>query len=275
MADIADGARALVTLVAQTVYPNGIGQPSITGAGVRIRQGWPMPAQLDADLANGVVNVSVFPAAVRPVDSVFSKWRVLTPAERTITATLSGQSVTVGGTVSTPQNVSLVVDGIAYPYAVQPADTLASIATALAVLVSADQPATSAGAVVTIPGAKSISPRVGGMGKRIREVRRQEQEYRVTVWASSYDSRDPLAGAVDAALAARRRLILPEGILGTMRSRALSNSWDDGSQKQGLYRRDLSCWVEYPTTEVQEQYEVTQGQVDLDLPGGVTKTTII
>lgn len=275
MAGLAEVSAALVARIAQIVYPNGTGQPSIVNKPVKIYGGWPSPEQLAKDLKADKLHVSIFPRAVKYLQSAKSKWRTITPASHTVTLTVAGQAVTVGGAVSTPQNASLVVDGHAYPYAVQSGDTVASIATALAALVTVDQAATSTGAVVTIPGAKSISPRVGGMATRIRDVRRQDQEFLITVWANCFETRDPLGDAVDAALARIDRLDLPDGSYANLRSRPLSNPWDDDGQKEGVYRRNLSCWVEFPTTEVQEQYEVTQGQVDIDLPGGVTKTTII
>ncbi|SOY56852.1 hypothetical protein [Cupriavidus taiwanensis] len=276
MAGLADVSNALVALIAQIAYPNGTSQPSITGQGVKVYAGWPVPAVLTADLKAGKAHVSVFPRAVKYLQSAKSKWAALTAAEHTVTLTVAGQAVTVGGTISTPQNVSLWIDGHAYPYAVQTGDTLTTIATALAALISVDQPATSAGAVVTIPGAKDISPRVGGMATRIRDVRRQDQEFLITVWANCHETREPLGDALDVALASRQRLTLPDGSFANLRSRPLSNPWDDSGQKEGIYRRDLCCWVEYATTEVQEQYEVTQGEVIVsDDLGTVLRTKIL
>lgn len=281
MADLSDASRALVALIAQAVYPNGTGQSPVAGVGVRVYAGWPMPAQLDADLPQYIINVSVFPRAVKPVDSAISKWRTVAPPLRTITLSVAGQVVTVGGSVSTPQNLALVIDGRAYVYSVQAGDTLTGIATALATQIVTDFPGTtSSGPVITISqGATlmldfvnqvyqsatlheaSISPRVGGAATRQREVRRQDQEFLISVWANSYDSRDLLGGAVDSALAGINRITLPDGSFGTLRSRALSNSWDDSAQKQRIYRRDLACWIEYSTTVLAQQYEVTQSQV--------------
>ncbi|AOY93828.1 hypothetical protein BKK79_19985 [Cupriavidus sp. USMAA2-4] len=275
MADLADVSRALVALIAQTAYPAGTAQPSISGQPVKVYAGWPNPAQLADDLKAGKQHISVFPRAVKPTDAARSKWRTVAPAAHSLTLTVAGQAVTVGGTVATPQNASLVIDGAAYPYAVQAGDTLTSIATALAALISADQPATSSGAVVTIPGARDISPRVGGAATRLREVRRQDQEFLITVWANCYDSRDPLAAAIDATLADTNRITLPDGSFGTLRSRPLANSWDDSSQKERIYRRDLCCWIEYSTTVAQQQYEVTQGQIVVEDDGGRQLGTVI
>lgn len=256
MADITDVSNALVTVIAGIVYPNGTSQPSITGAPVLVYQGWPDAVQLRTDLAAGKVHVSVFPQPnmLRIVDSAMSDWSTPSAPVNTITLTLSGQTVTVGGTVSTPQNAALVVDNKAYVYAVQAGDTLASIATALAALVNVDQTATAAGAVVTIPGAKYISPRVGGQGVAVRETRRQEQGYQITVWANCFDQRDPIAAAIDSALSGIPHLTLADQ---SAALRFKSSRQDDSQQKEGIYRRDLMYAVEFSTFASQTLMQIT------------------
>ncbi|CAJ0705844.1 hypothetical protein [Ralstonia holmesii] len=257
MADISDVSSALVTAIAGIVYPNGTAQPSITGAAVAVFAGWPDSVQLRADLAAGKVNVSVFPPPnmMRIIDSSMSDWSTPTAPVNTLTLTLSGQTVTVGGTVSTPQNAALVVDNKAYVYAVQAGDTLASIAAALASAVSVDQTATSAGAVVTIPGAKYISPRVGGVGVATRETRRQEQTYMVTIWANCFDQRDPIAAAIDSALSGQIHLTLADQSVATLRYK--SSRQDDSLQKEGIYRRDLMYAVEFSTFQSATLSQIT------------------
>lgn len=256
MADITDVSNALVTVIAGIVYPNGTSQPSITGAPVLVYQGWPDAVQLRADLAAGKVHVSVYPQPnmLRVVDSAMSDWSTPSAPVNTITLTLSGQTVTVGGTVSAPQNAALVVDNKAYVYAVQAGDTLTSIATALAALVNADQSATAAGAVVTIPGAKYISPRVGGQGVAVRETRRQEQGYQITVWANCFDQRDPIAAAIDSALSGIPHLTLADQ---SAALRFKSSRQDDSQQKEGIYRRDLMYAVEFSTFASQTLTQIT------------------
>lgn len=256
MADITDVSNALVTVIAGIVYPNGTSQPSITGAAVLVHPGWPDAVQLRADLAAGKVHVSVYPQPnmLRIVDTAMSDWSTPSAPVNTITLTLSGQTVTVGGTVSTPQNAALVVDNKAYVYAVQAGDTLASIATALAALVNADQSASAAGAVVTIPGAKYISPRVGGQGVAVRETRRQEQGYQITVWANCFDQRDPIAAAIDSALSGIPHLALADQ---SAALRFKNSRQDDSQQKEGIYRRDLMYAVEFSTFASQTLTQIT------------------
>lgn len=259
MADLSDVSNALVTLAAAIAYPNGTSQPSLIGVDVRVFAGWPVPALLDADLAAGKVQVSVFPVPgmERVVSSAFGDWTVPTPPVNTLTLTGSGQSVTVGGTVSTPQNAALVVDNKAYVYSVQAGDTLASIAAALAALVSVDQTATAAGAVLTIPNAKYISPRVGGVGTAQRETRRIEQTFMVTTWAPSPTLRDQLAPKIDSMLSGMTKLTLPDQAAALRYRRS---NQDDGSQKAGLFRRDLVYAVEYSTYATETDYQITVTQ---------------
>jgi hypothetical protein len=257
MAGLAEVSNALVALIAQLVYPNGTGQPSIVGKPVKVYGGWPAPDALTKDLAAGKVHISVFPpnGLEKIVDTAVTDWRTVVEPSITLTLTLAGQAVTVDGTVSQPQNAALVVDGKGYAYGVQSNDTLISIATALAVLVSADQPATSSGPVVTIPGAKAISPRLGGAGTSIRELRRQERAFRITVWANCFDSRDPIADLLDSALSGTFHLTLPDGMIATLRYK--SSSQDDSGQKESIYRRDLVYAVEYSTTQVRTDTQIT------------------
>lgn len=255
MAGLADVSNALVALIAQIIYPNGTGQPSITGQPVKVYGGWPTTTVLMADLKDGKAHVSVFPTTEKVVDTAVSEWREMTAPTNTLALTLAGQAVTVGGTVSTPQNAGLVVDGKGYVYGVQAGDTLPSIATALAALVAVDQPATSAGAIVTIPGAKAISPRVGGAGTSLRELRRQERYFQITVWANCFDAREPLADALDAALSGTFHLTLPDGMLADLRYKA--SHQDDSGQKESVYRRDLIYAVEFSTTQTRTDTQIT------------------
>ena len=60
MADISDVEAALCSLVERAVYPNGITQPSVSDALVKIYRGWPTNRALNADLAAGTQTVTVF-----------------------------------------------------------------------------------------------------------------------------------------------------------------------------------------------------------------------
>jgi hypothetical protein len=256
MADFTDVANALRDTIAAALYPNGIGSPSAVGFGVQVYQGWPEPEKLDADLKAGLGHVSVWPTPnEKPVADHFPDWQTLSITAPTLTATLAGQAITIGGTVSTPQTAAVAADNLAYAYAVQPADTLSSIAAALAAgLTAAGITASAAGAVVTLASAKHIAARVGGQGTSYRELRRQERVFQVSCWAPNFTNRDLLSKAVDVALGANWRLQLADGTYGNSSYRGSTQR--DEMQKQLVYRRDVLYSVEYATIQTRTDAQV-------------------
>lgn len=261
MADQSDVLNAIAQTVAAVIYPNGASQPSavmVSGAAVpaKIYPGWPIPAALDADLKAGLINISIFapPGMERNTTRYPRDWGVLTPPAVTLTASVdtTGTVITLGGTVSVPQNTAIICNGKAYLYQLQPSDTLASIATALAALVNVATPASASGAVITIPGAKSLVARVGGVGTAQREVRRQERLFQITFWCppigpNPSSARDAAVSLVDPILAVTNFLTLADGSSG--RLIYVRSTMDDGNEKANCYRRDLFYTVEYGTTQ--------------------------
>lgn len=247
MADLSDIENALVAAIAQALYPDGTGSPSVVGAPCRIFRGWPLPQRLDADLKAGTINVSVFPTDVEGRVTRYGRdWQELPITPPQMAATAANHQITLAGTPTSPLNVAAVVDGEGYVYAVQPGDTLANIATGLAAQIAQITPAVSAGPSITIPGAYRLEARVGSVGTVIREIRRQKRAFQVTCWCANPGARDAAASAIDAALADVDFLSLPDGTAGRLlyeRSRV-----SDDAQGEGVYRRDLFYSVEYATT---------------------------
>lgn len=271
MADISDVQNAMVSAIAQLLYPNGIGLPSLTGVPTTVYGGWPQSAQLDADLAGfangkgGKVHVTVFPNGTESnVTRYMSDWVPLGNTPATLTLAIAGQTVTLGGTVSLPQNVALLVDGLAYTYAVQAGDTLTTIATALAVQVPG---ATNAGAMITVASTSRIAAaRAGGIGTAYRELRRQKKVVQVTIWADTPDHRNVTAAAIDGAFASLNFMNLPDGSAARMIYQ--SSITDDGTQRANLYRRDLKYSMEFATTQIADATEIVVAQENIQT--GVT-----
>lgn len=262
MADIIDVMNAFVASIAQTIYPNGTGQASVTGLATKVYPGWPQSSQLDADLAGfakggGAIHVTVYPTGTEKNVTRFSNgWQTLADAAPTITLTIAGQAVSLGGTVSVPQNVALLVGGLPYVYAVQLSDTLTSIATALASMISG---ATSSGPIITLPPSARIqAARSGSVGTSVREIRRQQRTMQLTIWADTPAHREATAQALDVALAATEYLLLPDGT--GARIVYQSSRLDDATQKANLYRRDLLYIAEYATTQTMQATEVVMTQ---------------
>src|SRR4051812_10395762 len=123
MADVSDCEIALRDAVSVAVYPNGTGQASAIGAPVRVYRGWPNAEALDRDLRNHVCNISVFPeAGGRNTTRYGTEWQGLTIAPVTLTATVSGATVTMGGTATIGQIVGIRTLAGAWAYATQAGD---------------------------------------------------------------------------------------------------------------------------------------------------------
>lgn len=267
MADLTDVGNALVVLAAQTLYPNGTGQPSAAGFGIRIYQGWPNPQQLDDDLKAGVAHVSVYPRPEERNTTRYSKdWKQQALNATTLTLTISGQQITVGGSVpaaNKPQNVAVVANGQSFVYAATSADTLTSIATALSALIAAGIAGTSnAGPIITLPNSARISAaRVGGTGTLIRELRRQERLFQISIWSETPDHRDAVVKPLDEALAATSFLSMIDQTAARLIYK--SSPVNDGYQKDKLYRRDLFYTVEYATTQTTAATQIIADQLNI------------
>lgn len=252
MASLTDVLKQVAAQIAAVVYPNGTGQPSVAGFPVRVYPGWPVPEQLEADLAAGTANISIYPHGKdRSTTRYLGKsWVPLTEPVHTLTMTVAGSVVTLSGTISA-QNIMINVNGASYLYAVQQSDTLTSAATALAYLVPG---ASSAGPVITLTGAHAVLARVGGFGTAYKETKRQEQSVQVIVWANSPAARDAVASPLDSALSDSNNISFLDGSFGIIRSSG--SLMTDQLQKADLYRIDLFYMIDYATTQVLNAVEV-------------------
>lgn len=252
MADITDVMDALVAVIAQTLYPNGTGEQSIVGTPCSVFSGWPIPQQLDVDLAAGKVNISVWALpSERVTTRIDTDWRTLEVNDPTITATVNAQQITLSGMIATPQNVGAIVNGKAYVYPVQGNDSLTTIATGLASLINADVPGTaSVGPVVTVPNNYPVkAARVGRNGQTIREVRRQERVFQISVWANSPEQRKAFVDAIDPVLSMTPRITLADEYMAHLSYR--NSNYVDKNEKMRAYRADLMYAVEYATTQTE------------------------
>jgi hypothetical protein len=249
MADLSDVQDGLVSLIAGTLYPNGTSQPSAPGIPVRIYAGWPVAAQLDADMLAGNAHVSVFNRESRNT----TRYQ-LAQVDPVVTApllalTISGRTVTVGGTVAAGVNTAIIVGTNAFTYQTVSADTLSTIATALAALINATYAGTTAsGAVITLPnsGPAINAARVGGSASQSIEVGRVEQVFQITVWANTPANRKAIASLIVPALMQSHFLTLADGSAARLILKGQRD--DDVPQKELLYRRDIMVTVEYVET---------------------------
>ena len=259
MADLSDVENAIVAVIGVSLYPSGGSGPNpITSDTVNIAAGWPLAAQLETDVGNNVVNISVFPlpGSGRNTTRYPRGDEIVTPPAHTLTATVAGNQITIGGTVSTPQNV-IVLCGTRYvfPYSVPSAAPLNSIAAAVAALIAAAFPGTSAsGAVITIAGNPGIvRARIAGAAATWIEQRRQQLTFDVSIWAATPTQRANLAKVVDVALAQLDWLTLADQSAARIRCEMQTDI--DDAQKVTIYRRCFRFTVEYPTVLTGTAYE--------------------
>ena len=140
MADQSDVEVALVNVVSTALYPNGTSEASIPGPDCRIFRGWPNSAALDADLAAGKINVTIFPGGgtCHTTTRYAERWAGAA-AQSTLTVAVDGTSVTFGGTANFGHVAGILVDGTSYAYRTQSGDTPQSVAANLASMARGDR----------------------------------------------------------------------------------------------------------------------------------------
>ena len=246
MADESDVETALANAVSVALYPNGPRGVSVPGPDCRIYRGWPTSGALDADLAIGTINVTVFPSARvgRTTTRYATRWSG-TPATPVLYATVVGTVVTFAGVAAAGQVAGILADGQSYAYRIRSGDTPELVAANLASLMRARRVVNLSGATVAIVGAATIQGRVVADAWMQQEVRRQEQDFHVTCWCPTPAMRDVTSIAIDKLLSITRFIDLADGTAGKLAY--AGTTLFDQSQDARLYRRDLTYCVEYAT----------------------------
>ena len=259
MADLSDVINSLVDICQTAVYPNGLLNPSVANVDVRIYGGWPIPENLDADLSVGKANVSVYPTPSERVTTRFPiNWHQSTINPKTIILTVTDTTtVTVSGTITTPQTCMVIVNGTGYAYTILAGDTLTTIAAGIAALIPG---ASSVGTIVTITGAYRLSANISVPGIGIRELKRQERVFMVSVWAPSDPIRTAIVAPIDILFAATERFVLPDDYYAILKYHGTRIT--DSMEKSKLYRRDLLYSVEYATTQTETEYTIADAFVN-------------
>lgn len=244
MASLGQVTQTIAQNLVTPIYPNGVDNPSIVGVQVTINDGWPIRSQLDIDLENGLAHVSVFPTTKERVITKYERiYQPLTQVAPTIILTVRGKTVTVTGTVSTPQGVMLIVNGIGYAYTIMSGDTLDTIAANTAALILG---ATATGNVITISGAYSIVARVVTPYSAAEELSRVDRVIMISVWAPNPSMRATLEAAIDVYMKENYRIVMPDGFYAQVFYEGIN--WVDMLEKSLIYRSDLSYIIQYATT---------------------------
>jgi hypothetical protein len=251
MADLTDVEYAIAGLVAATVYPDGV--TSVIGSPVKIFAGWPLEETLDRDLAAGTCSVSVYnrPGGSRNTTRYAPIWMPGASTAATVTITISGRIATFAGTATPGQAVGLLVDGVGYAVLATSGDGPATLAKRLASQIPG---ATVNGAQVFLPAGSSVVARTGATTQMSRELRRQEQQIDVIVWAPTPALRSALSSVVDVTLAQTDFLPLPDGTSARLTYQMTAET--DAGTAANVYRRTITSVVEYATTQTQTAMSV-------------------
>lgn len=249
MADQSDVETALVAAAMAALYPQGLSGPSVCGAPVRLYRGWPESSALDADLAAGYVNITVFPEETgeRNTTRYLPQWSNPAPVTPTLLVTTTQDSVTFAGSAGAGQIAGILADADTYVYPCQTGDAPANVAANLASQIMANRPVALANATITLPGVGRLIARTAATQGVFTQIRRQEQIFRLIGWCADPAIRDAAMIAVDQALAGLYFLPLADGSVG--RSRFRQSITLDRQENASLYRRDLLYSVEYPTLQ--------------------------
>ena len=246
MADLSDVENAMADEIIAALYPNGTGMDSIAGVTCRVYRGWPSPAALNADLAAGIVNVTVFPApaAEELPDPYLDASYAAIPASHLMLA-VNGQSIALTGQAVPGEIVGILVDGVPYTHQVMEKDTPDSITANLSVLIRQDRPVSLSHAVLTVPGARTLLARVVANASVSRGLRRQRRDLQVSCWCPTPLLRDTVSKELDTRLSRQTFIGLADETKAHVRY--ISTQIHDQSQSALLYRRDLCYKCEYTT----------------------------
>lgn len=273
MADLSDVTTYLQNAATLAVYPNGTSQPSVAAMDVRIFEGWPMPDQLDLDMAGKVLsgtpptpiarvggplsNVSIYPmmGMNASIYQIQDKTYVITPPVfgLTITSVVNGV-ITISGAPTVGEYITVITD---HTYA--HSRTGANLTAILAAL-AADFAAHYSGVVatattLTIPNTFAIVVRQGAVATLGKVTHRQRQSVMISVWSPNHRVRTTLSAAIDNVLKQKNIVAMPDT------SQALicynRTNVSDDRQMATIYRRDLIYDVEYATVYQFPGYVVT------------------
>jgi hypothetical protein len=261
VADLSDVENALVSaILAAATSPAGA-CPQLAGSKVRVYRGSPPTTALTLDRAAGIVDVTVFP--VPDATRNTTRWGVqstLLGVQNGLSASVSGESATFSGTALGGELAGVLVNDQPFVYVARAGDSAALVASALADLVRSVAICTVTLATLTIPSAVTLVARTAGVASILQELGRQEQDFRIGVFAPSPSTRDGVCGAISASLAAIVFLTLADGCAGRLRY-VRTASFDD-DQVASIYRRSLIFSVEYPTTAAMQDPTMLFGASD-------------
>jgi hypothetical protein len=96
----------------------------------------------------------------------------------------------------------------------------------------------------------------GTTGTSTREVRRQNKQFQITIWAPTPTLRDTIAKKVDLALAVTSRFTMADGSQSVLTY--VNATQSDSQQKVSIYRRDLFYAVNYALVQDDAEFTILE-----------------
>ena len=249
MADQWEVEAELARVIAEALYPDGVAADSAIGTVCRVYRGVPVPSALADDLEAGIAHVTVLPVEGSAKDTTrfSSEWQGST-VDCPLSALVYGDRVRFEGEPGPGVVAGVQVDGQAFAWRVPRRMTAGVVAAVLADMVRAVRPAELVGTVVHFPGGTGVLARAVSDGVGGRELRRQSERFRVSLWCPTPTVRDRLGAFVDLSLAGM--VFLDVGGWGCRISASGGKTIDDGADARA-WRRELVYEIEYPTVLAQ------------------------
>ena len=247
MADQSDVEIAIQSIIASALYPNGTSEASVIGNICRVYRGTPSAPALSADIRSGILNITVMAqSAVKNTTRYPRDWKTVAPVQTSLSVTVSRDTISFNGKCALGQLVGIMINGQVYTYAVQAIDSPATVASNIAQIIgTAGWIVEYAGHTITTPGAYLISARVVAGAFALQEIKRQSQEFQISLWCPDPNSRDAVAPLIDEALSEVNFIALNDG--SSARISFSGSEVSDQVSDATLFKRELSYLVEYPT----------------------------
>lgn len=247
MADLCDVEAAVAAAILAACTAGGGPFPLLGGVAVRVYRGTPELMALTQDAGSCVVDIAVFPIADATRNT--TRWGSMTTISAIaggLSVTMAGQTATFAGVAVAGELAGVLVNGQPFVYQAQAGDSADLVAAALAQNVRATHIVTVQGSSLTVPGAITLVARSAGVASIFEECARQEQDFRVSVFAPTPSARDSVCRAMGPALSMIAFLALADGTAGRFRYQRTASF--DADQVASIYRRDIVYSVEYSTT---------------------------
>jgi hypothetical protein len=258
MADLSDVENSLTNLIYEAVLDT----PIPNHPNVRVSRGWITATAENIDIANGVINITVYsmPGSSRNITRYTTEWYDIdNDVFIGLSATINSNQITFVGSILTNQIIAVIIGQNSYVYTVQASDTINSIVT----LFSNQIPnAIGNGAVLTLPTDYLVNINFGNPIIQQRELERQDQEIRVTLWCPTPESRDDTARIIGGYLAQFDFLKFSDGSYGEKKYWGTFS--DDVPSKEKLWKRDLRYQIEYATTQNKAFYPVLVAETGIN-----------